>query len=218
MTNKGDIESAWGRNNADRLYPMMLESPQLRWAFIRKVYAILCFQMLLTTAVAAVVVFVRPIPDFIAHTSAGLAVYIVICILPFIRNFLKFANLSLYFCFFLIKSVVGLIGVFLKVIIEMSFILCSFMPLVLLPQASPAEHVSSYAVHDLDCIYRGTCLCLYQRYISFSSLSVCLSLCKNRERLWSGFQSSFLLISFLLFLIISIFFHLVSCNERKMFK
>ncbi|KAG6727215.1 hypothetical protein I3842_02G119400 [Carya illinoinensis] len=84
MTNKGDIESAWGKNNADQLYPMMLESPQLRWAFIRKVYAILCLQMLLTTVVAAVVVFFRPIPDFIAHTSAGLAVYIVICVLPFI--------------------------------------------------------------------------------------------------------------------------------------
>lgn len=79
-SNKGDVES--GSNN--QLYPMMLESPQLRWAFIRKVYSILCIQMLLTTAVAATVVFVRPIPNFFTQTAAGLAVYIVICILPFI--------------------------------------------------------------------------------------------------------------------------------------
>ncbi|KAB1218121.1 BI1-like protein [Morella rubra] len=90
--NKGDVESAGANNhnhpNDDQLYPMMLETPQLRWAFIRKVYVILCMQMLLTTAVAATVVFFRPIPDFLVHTRAGLPVYIVICILPFIRNFL----------------------------------------------------------------------------------------------------------------------------------
>ncbi|KAK7818221.1 protein lifeguard 4 [Quercus suber] len=79
-SNKVDVES--GNNN--QLYPMMLESPQLRWAFIRKVYSILCIQMLLTTAVAATVVFVRPIPNFFTQTAAGLAVYIVICILPII--------------------------------------------------------------------------------------------------------------------------------------
>ncbi|KAK9992696.1 hypothetical protein SO802_027681 [Lithocarpus litseifolius] len=87
-SNKGDVES--GNNN--QLYPMMLESPQLRWAFIRKVYSILCIQMLLTTAVAATVVFVRPIPNFFTQTAAGLAVYIVICILPFILL------CPLYFC------------------------------------------------------------------------------------------------------------------------
>ncbi|XP_075653163.1 protein LIFEGUARD 4-like [Castanea sativa] len=79
-SNKGDVESG---NNNDQLYPEMLESP-LRWAFIRKVYSILCIQMLLTTAVAATVVFFRPIPNFFTQTAAGLAVYIVICILPFI--------------------------------------------------------------------------------------------------------------------------------------
>ncbi|KAK4587423.1 hypothetical protein RGQ29_024218 [Quercus rubra] len=79
-SNKADVES--GNNN--QLYPMMLESPQLRWAFIRKVYSILCIQMLLTTTVAATVVFVRPIPNFFTQTAAGLAIYIVICILPFI--------------------------------------------------------------------------------------------------------------------------------------
>uniref|UniRef100_A0A2N9F5F7 BI1-like protein n=1 Tax=Fagus sylvatica TaxID=28930 RepID=A0A2N9F5F7_FAGSY len=88
--NKGDIESGFRENiyinnNArDQLYPTMLESPQLRWAFIRKVYAILCMQMLLTTAVAATVVFVRPIPNFVTHTTSGIVVYIFLCLLPFI--------------------------------------------------------------------------------------------------------------------------------------
>ncbi|KAL4642287.1 hypothetical protein ACB092_02G004500 [Castanea dentata] len=80
-SNKGDVESG---NNNNQLNPMMLESLQLRWAFIRKVYSILCIQMLLTTAVAATVVFFRPIPNFFTQTAAGLTVYIVICILPFI--------------------------------------------------------------------------------------------------------------------------------------
>ncbi|KAM3707173.1 hypothetical protein ACJW31_02G004000 [Castanea mollissima] len=90
-SNKGDVESG---NNNNQLYPMMLESPQLRWAFIRKVYSILCIQMLLTTAVAATVVFFRPIPNFFTQTAAGLAVYIVICILPFI--------LTLFLCCFIL--------------------------------------------------------------------------------------------------------------------
>ncbi|CAN6439632.1 unnamed protein product [Victoria cruziana] len=62
----------------------MLESPQLRWAFIRKIYSILTIQLLLTVAVAAVVVTVRPISLFFASTTAGLVLYIVIILLPFI--------------------------------------------------------------------------------------------------------------------------------------
>ncbi|KAK9288687.1 hypothetical protein L1049_017150 [Liquidambar formosana] len=81
--NKGDIESGGGING-DQLYPMMMESPQLRWAFIRKVYVILSIQLLLTVAVAAVVVFVHPISHFLLKTKAGLPVFIVILILPFL--------------------------------------------------------------------------------------------------------------------------------------
>ncbi|XP_031407852.1 protein LIFEGUARD 2-like [Punica granatum] len=75
----GDVESG-----ARPLYPMMLESPELRWGFIRKVYSIVALQLLLTIAVAAVVVTVRPIATFFVTTTAGLALYIVLIIIPFI--------------------------------------------------------------------------------------------------------------------------------------
>ncbi|XP_038692751.1 protein LIFEGUARD 2-like [Tripterygium wilfordii] len=66
------------------LYPMMLERPELRWSFIRKIYSILTIQLLVTIAVAAVVVSVRPISVFFATTGPGLALYIVLIITPFI--------------------------------------------------------------------------------------------------------------------------------------
>jgi FtsH-binding integral membrane protein len=166
--NKGDIESGFRENiyinnNArDQLYPTMLESPQLRWAFIRKVYAILCMQMLLTTAVAATVVFVRPIPNFVTHTTSGIVVYIFLCLLPFIRKLLPFVLLKFFVFFFfffvciLLKLITFLFGC--------CFMICSFNPLVLFPQESPFEFAPSHAVHDYNCICRGTCLCFYKRY------------------------------------------------------
>ncbi|XP_042516577.1 protein LIFEGUARD 2-like [Macadamia integrifolia] len=66
------------------LYPMMLESAELRWAFIRKVYSILTMQLVLTVAVAAVVVAYHPISQFFVTTTPGLVLYIVLIILPFI--------------------------------------------------------------------------------------------------------------------------------------
>ncbi|KAK6940773.1 Bax inhibitor 1-related [Dillenia turbinata] len=75
----GDVEAG-----ARPLYPMMLEPPELRWAFIRKIYSILAIQMLITIAVASVVVVVHPVKYFFASTSAGLALYIVLIITPFI--------------------------------------------------------------------------------------------------------------------------------------
>ncbi|KAF8388108.1 hypothetical protein HHK36_026774 [Tetracentron sinense] len=75
----GDVEAG----NRE-LYPMMLESPELRWSFIRKVYAIMSLQLLLTIAVASVVVTVHPIAHFFVSTGAGLALYIVLIITPFI--------------------------------------------------------------------------------------------------------------------------------------
>ncbi|XP_010259137.1 PREDICTED: BI1-like protein [Nelumbo nucifera] len=75
----GDIEAG-----GQQLYPKMLENPQLRWGFIRKVYCILAVQFLLTVVVSAVIVFVRPIAVFFVTTAAGFALYIVLIILPFI--------------------------------------------------------------------------------------------------------------------------------------
>ncbi|KAL6968277.1 Protein LIFEGUARD 4 [Sarracenia purpurea var. burkii] len=76
---KDDLESG-----ATLLYPTMLERPELRWAFIRKIYSILTLQLVLTIAVAAVVVSVRPISVFFATTGPGLALYIVLIVTPFI--------------------------------------------------------------------------------------------------------------------------------------
>ncbi|XAR58575.1 hypothetical protein NMG60_11014026 [Bertholletia excelsa] len=76
---KNDLESA-----ATPLYPMMMEEPELRWAFIRKIYSILTLQLLATVAVASVVVTVRPIAVFFSTTTAGLVLYILLIITPFI--------------------------------------------------------------------------------------------------------------------------------------
>ncbi|KAM0937110.1 hypothetical protein DsansV1_C26g0195701 [Dioscorea sansibarensis] len=78
-----DVEAGGARP----LYPMMMEPPELRWAFIRKIYSILAIQMLLTVAVAAVVVSVRPVAEFFVSSGAGLGLYIFLIILPFIVLF-----------------------------------------------------------------------------------------------------------------------------------
>ncbi|KAF7818355.1 BI1-like protein [Senna tora] len=77
---KTDVEAGGARP----LYPMMLESPELRWSFIRKVYSIITLQLLATVVVASIVVTVRPIATFFVSTSAGLALYIILIITPFI--------------------------------------------------------------------------------------------------------------------------------------
>lgn len=80
-SNKGDIEN-------DQFYPMMMENPQLRWGFIRKVYAIISMQLLLTAAVAATVVFVRPIPTFFLKTTPGIIAYVGIVVFTFIGYYI----------------------------------------------------------------------------------------------------------------------------------
>lgn len=81
----GDLEAGSSAAAGPReLYPGMQESPEMRWALIRKIYVILSLQLLLTAAVAAVVVKVRAIPHFFTTTSAGLGLYIFLIILPFI--------------------------------------------------------------------------------------------------------------------------------------
>ncbi|KAG8373107.1 hypothetical protein BUALT_Bualt12G0136200 [Buddleja alternifolia] len=52
------------RGTNGKLYPSMEENPQLRWAFIRKVYSILCIQLLLTFGIAITMFLVDPIHDF----------------------------------------------------------------------------------------------------------------------------------------------------------
>ncbi|XP_031504874.1 protein LIFEGUARD 2-like [Nymphaea colorata] len=84
----GDVEVGV----APPLYPGMMENPELRWAFIRKIYSILTVQILLTVAVCAVVVAVHPIADYLVTTTPGLAIYIVSLVLPFI------ILLPMYFC------------------------------------------------------------------------------------------------------------------------
>ncbi|XP_010024226.2 protein LIFEGUARD 4 [Eucalyptus grandis] len=77
----GDVESGQA---AAALYPGMLESPQLRWAFIRKVYAIILVQLLLTAGVATAVGLVKPVSRFIAKTWPGFGVLMALIVLSFI--------------------------------------------------------------------------------------------------------------------------------------
>ncbi|KAI3971127.1 hypothetical protein MKW92_013668 [Papaver armeniacum] len=79
----GDIESGTTSEHP-LLYPMMSESPELRWAFIRKIYTIVSIQLLLTVAVSSVVVFVPAVSHYILYTHAGLSIYIAILITPLI--------------------------------------------------------------------------------------------------------------------------------------
>ncbi|KAF3326735.1 BI1-like protein [Carex littledalei] len=69
---------------AQPLYPAMVESPELRWGLIRKIYSILTVQILLTVAVASFVVFVPPVTTFFVTTTPGLVLYIFLIIFPFI--------------------------------------------------------------------------------------------------------------------------------------
>jgi FtsH-binding integral membrane protein len=84
MSEKRDLENGTTTTETRTLYPMMLENPQLRWSFIRKVYSIITFQLLLTIVVASVVVFVPPIAHFFVSSTQGLILYIVLIFVPFI--------------------------------------------------------------------------------------------------------------------------------------
>jgi FtsH-binding integral membrane protein len=91
MSEKRDLENGTTTTETRTLYPMMLENPQLRWSFIRKVYSIITFQLLLTIVVASVVVFVPPIAHFFVSSTQGLILYIVLIFVPFI-----YVSCSLY--------------------------------------------------------------------------------------------------------------------------
>ncbi|KAI3962656.1 hypothetical protein MKX01_037299 [Papaver californicum] len=79
----GDIESGT-TSEQPLLYPMMSGSPELRWAFIRKIYTIVSIQLLLTVAVSSVVVFVPAVSHFILYSHAGVSLYVAILITPLI--------------------------------------------------------------------------------------------------------------------------------------
>ncbi|KAL6880127.1 hypothetical protein ACP4OV_011692 [Aristida adscensionis] len=65
--------------------PYMIESPQLRWAFIRKVYVIVAMQMLTTVAITAAVYLLPAVRQFFAARSpAALTAFVVIIIAPII--------------------------------------------------------------------------------------------------------------------------------------
>ncbi|CAL5066831.1 unnamed protein product [Urochloa decumbens] len=65
--------------------PCMIESPALRWAFIRKVYALVAMQLAATVAVASAVYFVPDIGRFFAaRTPASLAAFVAIIVAPLI--------------------------------------------------------------------------------------------------------------------------------------
>ncbi|CAD6214966.1 unnamed protein product [Miscanthus lutarioriparius] len=66
------------------LYPGMTESPELRWAFVRKIYVILAVQLAMTAAVSGFVVKVPAVSNFFVSSNAGIALYIFLIILPFI--------------------------------------------------------------------------------------------------------------------------------------
>ncbi|XP_018685745.1 protein LIFEGUARD 2-like isoform X1 [Musa acuminata AAA Group] len=67
------------------LYPNMMESPQLRWAFIRKVYTIVALQIVITIGVAAAINLIAPVRDFLLDRStASFAAGVAIMILPFL--------------------------------------------------------------------------------------------------------------------------------------
>ncbi|KAG0547196.1 hypothetical protein BDA96_01G058800 [Sorghum bicolor] len=69
---------------ASLLYPGMTESPELRWAFVRKIYVILAVQLAMTAAVSGFVVKVPAVSNFFVSSNAGIALYIFLIILPFI--------------------------------------------------------------------------------------------------------------------------------------
>lgn len=98
--NAGYSKSEDLESGAQPLYPGMLESPDLRWALIRKIYFILSVQVALTVVVSSVVVAVRPISQFIVSSSVGFAVFVLIFILPLIGTLQSWIHFLCSFNYF----------------------------------------------------------------------------------------------------------------------
>ncbi|VAH68998.1 unnamed protein product [Triticum turgidum subsp. durum] len=135
MKGGGDIEAGTAAPKGTT------ESPELRWALIRKIYVVLCLQLLLTAAVAVVFVRVRAIPHFFVSSYAGLGLYIFILIFPFI------VLCHLLKCLLFLRSAV---------------------PAAHLPPEAPNQLAASWRLHSGHQLLCGLDMCLYQWY-SFCS-------------------------------------------------
>ncbi|OIW06943.1 hypothetical protein TanjilG_18331 [Lupinus angustifolius] len=75
---KGDIEAGFSQGHAkdqsNGFYPYMIESPELRWGFIRKVYIIISTQLLFTAAFASIFIFFEPARHFARYNPYALIV------------------------------------------------------------------------------------------------------------------------------------------------
>ncbi|KAK4434050.1 protein LIFEGUARD 4 [Sesamum alatum] len=80
MNNNVDLEAGVKRGS---LYPGMQEDPRLRWAFIRKVYSILCLQFMLVVGVAFAMM-LTPYVRYFLRTPNGRYVMIALIIVTFI--------------------------------------------------------------------------------------------------------------------------------------
>uniref|UniRef100_A0A3Q7I892 BI1-like protein n=1 Tax=Solanum lycopersicum TaxID=4081 RepID=A0A3Q7I892_SOLLC len=79
-----DIESGnKGGVNGGQIYPGQMDDPQMRWAFIRKVYSIVCTQLFFT-AIIATAMFFTPAVKHYMRTILGKVTIIVLVIIAFI--------------------------------------------------------------------------------------------------------------------------------------
>ncbi|KAJ3673293.1 hypothetical protein LUZ60_006667 [Juncus effusus] len=72
------------RGEVDEEAGLAVKAGDHRWAFIRKVYAIVAFQFLITVGVSSAVYFVEPIAHFFKYSHAGLALFIIMCVVSLI--------------------------------------------------------------------------------------------------------------------------------------
>lgn len=95
-----DVEACYPPGKDGGMYPHMMESPQLRWAFIRKVYVIVCLQLLLTVAVAAMVNLVGPIANFfLSRTLGAIFATIAVIVFPIIGTYVRIYTCSIVHSF-----------------------------------------------------------------------------------------------------------------------
>lgn len=89
FSNKNNVDVEKGNG---QLYPGMQENPQMRWGFIRKVYCILCVQLLITFGIAIAMTLLQPVRHFL-RTPAGLYTMIAAIILTVIRILFLYSHL-----------------------------------------------------------------------------------------------------------------------------
>jgi hypothetical protein len=119
------------------LYPGMTESPDLRWAFVRKIYVILSVQLVMTAVVSAFVVKVPAISLFFVSSNAGIALFIFLLILPFIG---KPSSLSLPPRFFFW-------GKYQPYVFESASFVRSAVPSALLPPEASSQSPAARPLH-----------------------------------------------------------------------